>query len=231
MRLHRSPGSDWQDRGHFLRLAGRVMRNVLVDRARRRRENADVDVEAQAITIETGADGSLDVLDVLDLQARGTREDPFVKAALCADSDGFSLHAAVRVRAGDRKRLEHLCRYAGRSAIAASRLSQLPDGRLCYALKRTWKDGTTHQVLIERLLALVPRPRRHQLTYYGVLAPAAGLRSRVVPQRELGDEAGAVAGAPSVRPAQRDALDALRARHGWGHRAVPPRASRQGQAP
>ena len=70
-------------------------------------------------------------------------------------------------------------------------------------MKRTWKDGTTHivltpQVLIERLLALVPRPRRHQLTYYGVLAPAAGLRSRVVPQRELGDEVGAVAGAPSV---------------------------------
>ena len=56
----------------------------------------------------------------------------------------------------------------------------------------------TPQVLIERLLALVPRPRRHQLTYYGVLAPAAGLRSRVVPQRELGDEVGAVAGAPSV---------------------------------
>ena len=134
---------------------------------------------------------------------RGRRADPFVKAALCADSDGFSLHAAVRVRAGDRKRLEHLCRYAGRSAIAESRLSELPDGRLCYALKRTWKDGTTHivltpQVLIERLLALVPRPRRHQLTYYGVLAPAAGLRSRVVPQRELGDEVGAVAGAPSV---------------------------------
>ena len=100
-------------------------------------------------------------------------------------------------------RLEHLCRYAGRSAIAESRLSQPPDGRVCYALKRTWKDGTTHivltpQVLIERLLALVPRPRRHQLTYYGVLAPAAGLRSRVVPQRELGDEVGAVAGAPSV---------------------------------
>jgi hypothetical protein len=100
-------------------------------------------------------------------------------------------------------RLEHLCRYAGRSAIAESRLSQLPDGRVCYALKRTWKDGTTHivltpQVLIERLLALVPRPRKHQLTYYGVLAPAAGLRSRVVPQRESGDE---VDGDPSVTEA------------------------------
>jgi hypothetical protein len=30
---------------------------------------------------------------------------------LCADGDGFSLPAAVRVEAHDRKRLEQLCRY------------------------------------------------------------------------------------------------------------------------
>jgi hypothetical protein len=29
----------------------------------------------------------------------------------CADIHGFSLHAAVRVEANDRKRLEQLCRY------------------------------------------------------------------------------------------------------------------------
>jgi hypothetical protein len=40
----------------------------------------------------------------------GTRNEPFVKGLLCADFDGFSLHGAVRVAAGDRKRLEHLCR-------------------------------------------------------------------------------------------------------------------------
>lgn len=34
----------------------------------------------------------------------------------------------------------------------------------------------------ERLLAFVPRPRRHLVTCYGGLAPAAGLRSRVVPK-------------------------------------------------
>ena len=83
------------------------------------------------------------------------------------------LHGAVRVAAGDRKRLEHLCRYAGRPAIAESRLSRLPDGRVAYSLKKTWRDGSTHvvlspQVLIERLLALVPRPRRHLVTYHGV---------------------------------------------------------------
>jgi len=38
------------------------------------------------------------------------------------------------------------------------------------------------------LLALVPRPRRHLVTYHGVLAPAAGLRSRVVPRVEAEEE-------------------------------------------
>ena len=123
---------------------------------------------------------------------RGTRNESFVKGPLCADLEGFSLHGAVRVAAGDRKRLEYLCRYAGRPAIAESRLSRLPDGRVAYSLKKTWRDGSTHvvlspQVLMERLLALVPRPRRHLVTYHGVLAPGASLRHRVVPQV---DEAG-----------------------------------------
>ncbi len=42
----------------------------------------------------------------------------------------------------------------------------------------------TAQVLIERLLALVPRPRRHLVTYHGVLAPAASLRPRIVPRAD-----------------------------------------------
>ena len=65
---------------------------------------------------------------------------------------------------------------------------ELADGRIGYVLKKRWRDGTTHvvmtkEVLMERLCALVPRPRRHLVTYHGVLAPAAGLRSRVVPRR------------------------------------------------
>ena len=41
----------------------------------------------------------------------------------------------------------------------------IPDGRVGCELKRRWKDGTTSvvmtlELLIERLLALVPRPRR-----------------------------------------------------------------------
>ena len=37
---------------------------------------------------------------------------------LCAAIDGFSLHAAVRVEAHDRKRLEQLCRCITRPALS-----------------------------------------------------------------------------------------------------------------
>jgi hypothetical protein len=64
-------------------------------------------------------------------------------------------------------------------------------------LKKRWKNGTTAvvlepSVLIERLLALVPRPRRHLVTYDGVLAPAASLRPRIVPRVDDDDAGGAV---------------------------------------
>lgn len=113
------------------------------------------------------------------------------------------LHAAVRVEGRDRDRLEHLCRYAGRAAIAENRLSELPDGRVAYSLKRRWKDGTTHvvmtkQVLMERLCALVPRPRRHLVTYHGVFAPAAGIRQWVVPKVEAEGTSPAVASGASA---------------------------------
>jgi len=98
----------------------------------------------------------------------------------------FSLHAGVVVAARDRERLEKLCRHASRPAVAESRLRELPDGRVAYSLNKRWRDGTTavvmtKGVLMERQCALVPRPRRHWVTYHGVLAPAAGLRPQVVP--------------------------------------------------
>jgi hypothetical protein len=73
---------------------------------------------------------------------------------------GFSLHANVAIGAHDRPRLERLCRYICRPALATERLEALPGGRLLYRLKTPWRDGTTHAVfepleLIERLAALV----------------------------------------------------------------------------
>ncbi|MGK0154563.1 MAG: hypothetical protein ACI9SE_001516 [Neolewinella sp.] len=90
----------------------------------------------------------------------------------------------------------------------------LPDGRVAYSLKKTWRDGSTHvvlspQVLMERLLALVPRPRRHLVTYHGVLAPGASLRDRVVPQvDEDGDQEGLDEGCADSVEARSDEVGA-----------------------
>jgi len=105
---------------------------------------------------------------------------------LCANLEGWSLHAGVRVKAGDTSRLEHLCRYVTRPALSNKRLSLSPAGEVVYELRAPFRDGTTHFIFeplafIERLAALVPPPRMHQLTYHGVLAPAASWRSDIVP--------------------------------------------------
>jgi hypothetical protein len=76
-----------------------------------------------------------------------------------------------------------------RPAIASERLSLSAQGQVVYALRSPWRDGTTHFVFdpltfIERLAALVPRPREHQLTYHGVLAPASSWRDWIVPTPE-----------------------------------------------
>jgi hypothetical protein len=112
------------------------------------------------------------------------------------------LHAKAWVAPRDRDRVEALCRYAARPAVSESRLAELPDGRIGYARKRRFADGTTavgmtNAVWMERLCALVPPPRKHLVTYHGVLAPAAGLRPKVVPrQMAVGEDvaAGAAAG-------------------------------------
>jgi hypothetical protein len=101
---------------------------------------------------------------------------------------GVSLHAGVAVPARDRRRLERRCRYVARPPIASERLSAQDDGRLLYRLKRRWRDGTTHFVfepveLVERIAALIPPPRAHQVRYHGELAPAARRRARVVRDR------------------------------------------------
>jgi Putative transposase len=106
----------------------------------------------------------------------------------CAQIDGFSLHANVRIAANDRAGLEHVARYLARPPIAADRLSALPDGNLELRLKRRWSDGTealifTPTELIAKLLPLVPRPRKHMIPFHGVLAPAAAARAAIVPRQ------------------------------------------------
>ena len=57
--------------------------------------------------------------------------------------DGFDLHAGVIVRAGERERLEQLCRYTLRP-LALTRLRVGDEGQVCIAMRRQWSDGTTH---------------------------------------------------------------------------------------
>jgi hypothetical protein len=95
---------------------------------------------------------------------------------LCADIDGFSLHAAVRCGADDRQALEQLCRYITRPALANERVQTNAAGQVVLKLKTAWRDGTTHLVMsplefMQRLAALVPRPRLHLIRLHGVLAP------------------------------------------------------------
>jgi Asp-tRNA(Asn)/Glu-tRNA(Gln) amidotransferase A subunit family amidase len=105
---------------------------------------------------------------------------------LCTKLHGFSLHAAVRWGTDQRKELEHLYRYITRPAIANERLKRNRAGDVVLQLKSAFKDGTTHIVMaplefMQRLAALVPRPRLHLIRFHGVLAPNAKLRSEIIP--------------------------------------------------
>ncbi len=58
----------------------------------------------------------------------------------CVALAGFSLHAATRVRAQDRRRLERLCRYITRPPLSNARLHDIGGGKLAYELTRPWSD-------------------------------------------------------------------------------------------
>lgn len=83
---------------------------------------------------------------------------------LCADIEGSSQIAALRVEAHDRKRLEPLCRCITRPALSDERGQLNAAGQVEPKLKTPWRDGTTHLVMsplafMQRLAALLPRPR------------------------------------------------------------------------
>ena len=80
--------------------------------------------------------------------------------------------------------------------VANERLKRNGEGQVVLQLKSAWRDGTTHIVLsplefMQRLAALVPRPRLHLIRFHGVLAPNAGLRAAIVsgPPHKPGDDA------------------------------------------
>ncbi len=104
----------------------------------------------------------------------------------CANEQGFSLHAEVRCAINQRHKLEQLCRYITRPAIANERLKRNRAGDVVLQLKSPYQDGTTHIVMsplefMQRLAALVPRPRLNLIRFHGVLAPNAKLRPQIIP--------------------------------------------------
>ncbi len=82
------------------------------------------------------------------------------------------------------------CRYITRPAIANERLTLNRAGQVMLTLKTPYRDGTTHVVMsplefMQRLAALVPRPRLHLIRFHGVLAPNAKLRSAIIPSAAI----------------------------------------------
>ena len=99
---------------------------------------------------------------VLSLRTVASRDET-TTATLCAETHGFSLHAAVRCGAHQRKQLERLCRYITRPAIADERLSGNAKGQVVLQLNSPYREGTTSIVMsalefMQRLAALVPHP-------------------------------------------------------------------------
>lgn len=75
-------------------------------------------------------------LKLLTLRGAMPREGT-ARQPLFAEIDGFSLHAAVRVEAHDRKRLEQLCRYITRPALSDERVQLDAAGQVELKLKTT----------------------------------------------------------------------------------------------
>ena len=117
-----------------------------------------------------------------------------------ARHNGFDLHAGLCVPANQRVRLDRIVRYALRPPVAQERLQWTDAGQVRLEPRRAWRDGTTHLIfdpveLLERLAALIPRPRINLILYYGVLGPRAAWRALVV---QFGTTDGPNAAADSV---------------------------------
>jgi hypothetical protein len=109
----------------------------------------------------------------------------FSKTELCAQDEGFNLHAATRAGALDAQGRETLLRYILRPPIAQERVQHGPDNLVRIAFKRPFSDGTVAVdmdplSLLLRLCAAVPAPRFHTVRYAGVLAAGSKVRPHIV---------------------------------------------------
>jgi len=104
---------------------------------------------------------------------------------------GFSLNAAVRVEATDRKGLERLLRYLCPSHVRQRALEpwhRQASGCLFAPKARALGQtvlSLTPIAFLERVPTLIPPPRRHRHRYHGVLAPNAPLRAGLTARAPL----------------------------------------------
>jgi hypothetical protein len=118
-------------------------------------------------------------------RARGEdmdRKEPRFSAAY----NGFDVHYAVRVEAGDDAHRERLVRYCARPPFALERIEVTKDGRVLYRMK-TPRRGKTHREMtpvefLARLAVLVPPPYFPLVRYHGVFAARSSWRKRVTPK-------------------------------------------------
>jgi hypothetical protein len=101
-----------------------------------------------------------------------------------ARAGGFDLYATKAIPKDRRERLEKVCRYLLRPPIPQECLEY--KGKLAILrLSAPRSEGTTHlcfepRELVEKLSAMVPRPRTNLLLYQGVLSGNAFMRDRVI---------------------------------------------------
>ncbi|HEY5647201.1 MAG TPA: transposase [Pseudomonadales bacterium] len=101
----------------------------------------------------------------LTLRTVPAQPEPFA-STLLAKQPGFSLHAATCCEASQRDKLEKVCRYITRPAIANERLSTSERVQIVSRFKQPFHDGATH----------------------GVFAPNCRHRESVVPKRKTTEE-------------------------------------------
>lgn len=194
-----SPPSDEEIKEIVIRIASRVIRFLKkrgyfrdeIDSALPDEENkGELLPELQAASVQSRiATGErrgqrvrrLGVGEYSDLQAE-------LKGPLCASTQGFSLHAEVYCAPWEREKLEKLCRYIARPAVAEDRLALRPSGDIVLRLKTKYSDGTSHLLFsglefMEKLAALVPPPRIHLTRFFGCFAPNSKIRSEIVPKK------------------------------------------------
>jgi len=165
--------------------------------------DTDTDVQASAPGVTFHPASTIDAPAVAQAQttlrrrilrafvSRGLLESCDAKDMLGYPHSGFSVDAGVCIEARDRAALERLLRYCARPPFAMDRLRK-EGNDLVYRCAKQRSEPTSDRrgaradeitltplELIARIAALVPPPRTHRHSYFGVLAPNSPLRAAV----------------------------------------------------